>query len=384
MAVAAAKHIVLVGGGHAHVVVLKSFAEKPEPGITVTLVTREVMAPYSGMLPGFVAGHYTYAQCHIDTRRLGEWAGARVIQGEVIGIDRASRRIEIADQPSLSYDLVSIDVGITPRLDDIDGAARHGIAVKPVSTFAARWQAFEHAALEPRGPRQIVVIGAGAAGFELVLAMRHKLRTAAPVAGVDPDAFSFALVGGAALLPTHNAWARVLTRREIARQGVTLVEHDIVARVTPDTVHLASGRTIAADATLMATGAGPAAWFKTSGFPCDPAGFIAVRPTLQLLDDDDAFAVGDCASVLEHPREKAGVFAVRQGLPLAENLRLRARGLPDRPFTPQRQFLSLLSTGGKHAIASRNGIAFAGDFLWRWKDRIDRAFMAQFTVPPKR
>jgi selenide,water dikinase len=236
---------------------------KPEAGVVLTLVTREIEAPYSGMLPGFVAGHYTHAQCHIDAVRLANWAGARIIHGTVTGVDRAARRIAIEGRPPLGYDLLSIDVGITPLLDGIDGAAVHGIAVKPVSTFAGRWQALADAALKPDGPRRIVVIGSGAAGFELVLAIRHRFRTAARAAGIDPGAFSFTLVGGSTLLPTHNARARALARQEILRQGVTLVEDDQATRIEPGAVHLASGRTIAADAALLATQAGPAKWGGT-------------------------------------------------------------------------------------------------------------------------
>lgn len=378
----AGTHIVLVGGGHSHVTVIKMFGMKPEPGVVMTVIAKEIEAPYSGMLPGFVAGHYSYDACHIDLVRLASWAGARLIHGTVTGIDRTTRRVEIEGRPPLGYDLLSIDVGITPLLDTIEGAAEHGIAVKPVSTFAARWQALERAALSPNGPRRIAVVGSGAAGFELILAIRHRLRACAPSAGIDPDAFSFTLASGSELLPSHNARARTLARAEIAQQGVTLIENDRVVRVEAATLHFASGRTIATDAALLATQAGAAAWFETSALPRDDAGFLAVRPTLQLLDDEDVFAVGDCATVLEHPREKAGVFAVRQGPPLTENLRLRARGLTAKSFIPQSDFLTLLSTGCQHAIAARNGFALAGDMLWRWKDRIDRAFMDKFNVLP--
>lgn len=378
----ASTHVVLVGGGHAHVIALKSFGMKPEPGVVLTLIAKEIEAPYSGMLPGFVAGHYTYDQCHIDVVRLAAWAGVRVIHGSATGIDRAKRQVQIEGRPPLTYDLLSIDVGITPLLEGINGASAHGLAVKPVSTFAARWEELEQRALSRDGPRRIAVIGSGAAGFELVLAIRHRLRGEAPAVGIDPDAFSFALIGASELLPSHNAWARTLARRELEAQNVTLVENDRVVRMAPSAVHLASGRTVAADATLLATQAGPPSWLRESGLPCDDAGFIAVRPSLQLMDDDDVFAVGDCASVIDHPREKAGVFAVRQGPPLTDNLRLRARGMAAKPFTPQSNFLTLLSTGRRHAIAARNGLAVSGDLLWRWKDRIDRAFMDKFNVLP--
>lgn len=378
----ATTHLVLVGGGHAHVTVIKSLGMRPEPGVVVTVVSKDIEAPYSGMLPGFVAGHYTYEECHIDLVRLATWAGMRVVHGTVTGIDRGTRRIEIEGRAPLGYDLLSIDVGITPKLEAIKGADEHGIAVKPVSTFAARWREFEDRAMTAAGPRRIVVVGAGAAGFELVLAARHRLRTISAGRGVDARGFELTLIGGSSLLPSHNARARDLARRALERQGVTLLENSRVSEISASEIVLDNGRTIAADAVLLATNAGPAKWFETSGLPLDQRGFIAVRPTLQLTDDDDVFAVGDCSTVLEHPREKAGVFAVRQGPPLTENLRRRARNEIATPFVPQTGFLTLLSTGGQHAIAARNGLAMSGGWVWRWKDRIDREFMDKFNVLP--
>jgi len=379
---AAGKHLVLIGGGHAHVVVVKSLGMQPEPGLVVTMIAKELDAPYSGMLPGLVAGHYEADECHIDLVRLANWAGVRLVHGAVTGIDRATRRVHIAGRAPLGYDLVSIDVGITPSLDGIAGAAEHALAVKPVSSFAPRWLELERKALSPDGPRRIGVIGAGAAGLELVLSMRHRLLTRAPAVGIEPGAFSFVLMGAGGLLPRHNAAARRLAHRELARQGVVLIENDAVVALEPGRALCRSGRTIPLDAALVASKAAPASWFKGCGLPVDEGGFVAVRPTLQLLDDDDAFAVGDCASVLEHPREKAGVFAVRQGPPLTENLRLRARGSAAVPFTPQKKFLTILAMGGQQAIAARGSWAISGGWVWRWKDRIDRPFMEKFNVLP--
>jgi selenide, water dikinase len=378
----ASRHVVLIGGGHSHVTVVKSFGMKPEPGVVVTLIANELDALYSGMLPGLIAGHYTYDECHIDLVRLTSWAGARLIHGSAIGIERASKRVLIEGRPSLGYDLLSIDVGITPKLTSILGAAAYGIAVKPVSTFFGRWSELEQAALTADGPRRIVLVGAGAAGFELVLAIRHRFLTRASELGLDPSQFVFSLIGSGGLLPTHNNRARKLARQFIAEHKVALVEGDRVVQIEPTRVTLASGISIDADAILLSTEAGPAEWFGTTDLPKDDRGFLAVRPTLQLLNDDDIFAVGDCATVLEHKREKAGVFAVRQGLPLTENLRRRVRGANAKPFVPQTEFLTLLSTGGKHAIAARNGLALSGRWVWKWKDRIDRTFMNKFNFLP--
>src|SRR5438309_9882660 len=139
--VAIAQDLVLVGGGHAHVHVLKSFGMRPVPGVRVTLVTRDVETPYSGMLPGYVAGHYSFSECHIDLRRLARFAGARLIHDEAIGLDRAERRVLCRSHPPIRYDLLSLDIGSTPRLGDVAGAAEYTVSVKPIDRFGARWEA---------------------------------------------------------------------------------------------------------------------------------------------------------------------------------------------------------------------------------------------------
>ncbi len=374
--------IVLLGGGHAHVFVLKAFGMNPVPGVRLTLVAKELAAPYSGMLPGFVAGHYTLDDCQIDLVRLARFADARVIHGSANGVDRKQKRVAIEGRPSIRYDLLSIDVGITPLIGDIEGAASHAIAVKPVSIFAAKWQDLEARALEKDGPRRIVAVGGGAAGVELVLAARHRFRTLASGAGIAADAFSFALLAGGSLLPSHNTRARSLARKALTDANVDIIENDLAARISLGAVALASGRSIAADAVLISTRAAAPAWFAATDLPCDTQGFLAVKPTLQLIDDDDVFAVGDCASVVEHLRAKSGVFAVRQGPKVAYNLRRRAMGRPAAPFVPQQQFLTLLSLGDKRAIAARGPFASAGTWVWTWKDRIDRAFMDKFNILP--
>ena len=374
--------IVLLGGGHAHVFVLKAFGMNPMPGVRLTLVAKELDAPYSGMLPGFVAGHYTLDDCQINLVRLARFAGARVIHGAANGIDRKGKRVTIEGRPSIRYDLLSIDIGITPLIDEIEGAATHAIAVKPVSLFAPKWRAFEARAMGKDGARRIVAVGGGAAGVELILAAHHRFRTLASGAGIAGDAFSFALVAGGILLPSHNTRARSLARKALNEADVDIIENDLAARISLDAVALASGRSIAADAVLISTRAAAPAWFAATDLPRDAQGFLAVKSTLQLTDDDDVFALGDCASVVEHPRAKSGVFAVRQGPKVADNLRRRAMGHSATPFVPQTQFLTLLSLGTKRAIAARWSVAAAGHWAWSWKDRIDRAFMDKFNILP--
>lgn len=382
-AVSTKKHLVLVGGGHAHVEVLRSLAMAPEPGLQITLIAKEPHAPYSGMLPGYVAGHYDQKACHIELARLSKLAGASLIHAEASGIDKTLKHVHILGRPSVTFNLLSIDTGITPAVDEIAGAAEHAVAVKPISTFIPRWQELRARALHPDGPRRIAVVGTGAAGFELVLAIRHWLRQMAPRHALSPDAFAFTLIGSGPLLPRHNACARHLARRELDTAGVTLIEGDAVASVAASSIELASGRMIASDATLLATKAEPPAWFRTTGLALDPAGFLAVEPSLQVQGETDIFAVGDCATVVKYPREKAGVFAVRQGPPLTHNIRLRARGQEAVPFEPQERFLTILACGDKRAIAARGRFAARGAWAWWLKDRIDRAFMRKYQDMPE-
>jgi selenide,water dikinase len=373
------KHLVLIGGGHAHVFVLRAFGLKPLPGVEITLIAKEPLAPYSGMLPGFVAGHYTLEECQIDLRRLARFAGVRLIVGAATGIDRINRRVHIGGQESVPYDVLSIDVGITPDMSDIAGAAEHALAVKPVSEFAPKWLDLLARAEAPEGPRHIVAVGGGAAGVELILAARFRLTASRSWAERAANPFSYTLIAGTGVLPSHNARAQRLAQVALQRGGVRVIEGDSAVAITPDRVRLRSGLELPSDAALVSTRAKAPAWLAGTGLARDAGGYLALRPTLQTISDDDVFAAGDCATVLEHPREKAGVFAVRQGPVLADHLRryLEMRQLD--PFVPQLRFLTLVSLGEKSAIASRGGWAAAGHWAWLWKDYIDRRFMARFS-----
>ncbi|MGE0735898.1 MAG: selenide, water dikinase SelD [Alphaproteobacteria bacterium] len=370
--------IVLVGGGHAHVHVLKAFGMRPEKGVRVTLITRDLETPYSGMLPGVIAGHYAPEAAHIDLMRLATAASARLIHAEAVGLDRVARRVMLAGRAPVAYDLVSIDVGITPALEPIEGAAEHGIVVKPIGSFMTKFDALRACCRRPDGPRRIAVIGGGAGGVELLLSMRARLLADAREAGLATEDFSFALITAGALLKGHNERVRAAFRRIFVARGIALYEHRPVRAIGPGAIDAESGAPIAADAVIVTTDAAAPAWFRGTGIALDPSGFLAVGPTLQALNDPAIFAAGDAAALVETPREKAGVFAVRAGPPLAENLRRRALDRPLRPWRPQRAHLALVSTGERYAVASRAGIKLEGAWLWRLKDWIDRRWMRKY------
>ncbi|MGF1553568.1 MAG: FAD-dependent oxidoreductase [Paracoccaceae bacterium] len=371
-------HLVLVGGGHAHALVLEDFARRGPPQSTrITLVAREAMAPYSGMLPGMIAGRYAAEEAHIDLAPLAKAAGARLVADAAVGLDARARRLSLAGGGTIGFDAISLDVGITPRLDGIEGAARHAVAVKPISTFLPKWRALLDAARRADGPRRIAVAGGGAAGFELALAIRERLLAEVP----DPAALGVTLVAGEALLPGLGARARRLGRAALARRGIALVEHDRAAAIESARLTLASGRVLDADAALVTTGARAPGWFADTDLPRDEAGFLAARDTFQLAGLDHVLAVGDCATVAAHPRPKAGVIAVRQGPPLARALRRLAAGEAPEPFAPQSRWLQILTLDRTRAIAAYAGLAAEGAWAMTLKDRIDRRFMARFPRP---
>jgi selenide,water dikinase len=361
--------VVLVGGGHAHVHVLKNLSA--EPGLRLTLVTRDLATPYSGMLPGVVAGIYTPEVAHIDLVRLAAKTGARLVHGEAVGLDRANKRVVIADGEPISYDVVSIDVGIQPSLSAIAGAAEHGIAVKPIGLFLNKLDILLAQARKPNGPRRIVVIGGGAGGVELLLSIRTRLVAEAP------GAFSFALITDGEILGLHNSRVRAAFRRVLAERNIVTYEHARARTITSTAIELQNGETIAADAVVVTTDAAAPAWFRDTGLALDAKGFLAVNDALQAASDPDVFAAGDCAS-LPSPREKAGVYAVRAGPPLADNLRRRANGEGLKPWQPQRRHLALISTGERYAIASRGIFKAEGAWVWTLKDWIDRRWMRQW------
>jgi selenide, water dikinase len=373
MTAAARTDIVLLGGGHAHVHVLKAFAMRPEPAVRITLITRDLETPYSGMLPGVVAGLYDVDEAHIDLMRLATASGARLIHAEAIGLDRASRRVELSGRPPISYDLLSIDVGITPALSVIAGAQEHAIAVKPIGSFLGKLDELLARCRAPGGPRRIAVIGGGAGGTELLLSLRSRLQADLP--GAE---FSFTLVTGGELLESHNARVRAAFRRIFAQRGIALHEHRKVSAVTRDGIALEGGTQLAADAVLVTTDAAPPPWFAATGLALDAGGFLAVGPTLQVTNDPDVFAAGDCAGLVASPRPKAGVFAVRAGPPLADNLRRRVRGAAPTDWQPQRTHLALISTGERYAVASYGPLKAEGAWLWTVKDWIDRRWMRMY------
>jgi selenide,water dikinase len=361
------RDLVLVGGGHTHALVLRQLAMAPLPGLRVTLVNPLPDAPYTGMLPGHVAGHYPRADLEMDLVKLARLAGARLVLDRAVGLQ--DNAILLANRPALDFDVASIDIGISSALPDVPGFMDNGVAAKPLGDYAARWAEYVARVKAGQVAAQIVILGAGVAGVELALSMDHRLRAhPRQITVIERDR----------ALPHLGRAARGRLLAEMARVGISLIEGAEVAQVVPGAVHLADGREIPATLTLGAAGSRPQGWLAGTGLDLTE-GYITVGPTLQSVTRADVFAVGDCAHMQHAPRPKAGVFAVRQAPVLYHNLIASLSGQGGlRAYHPQRDYLKLISLGDRRALADKWGLPQQGAWLWRLKHRIDVKFMRMF------
>jgi selenide,water dikinase len=378
------KDIVLVGAGHSHVGVLRMFGMKPMPGVRLTLITRQVHTPYSGMLPGMIAGLYEPDEAHIDTGPLTRFANARLYHGEVIGLDLAARQVICRDRPPVPYDILSINIGSTPSARQIPGVAEHAIPVKPIDGFIARFEAARARVLEAKGRARIGVVGGGAGGVELLLSLHRRLTRDVAAAGFDPAGLAFTLITATdELLPTFPTRMRRRFAEILRERGIGLVAGGRATEVRADAVLVEGNGPVALDEVFWTTRAAPAAWLAETGLALDDEGFIRVSETLQSVSHPDVFAAGDIACINGHAPPKSGVYAVRSGPPLAGNLRRILQGRPLARYRPQREALYLISTGERHALGARNGLTVEGAWVWTLKDFIDRRFMAKFNELPE-
>ncbi|NQU62162.1 MAG: selenide, water dikinase SelD [Rhodospirillales bacterium] len=378
------KDLVLIGGGHSHVIALKMFGMNPLPGVRITVIARDVDTPYSGMLPGYLADHYKFDEAHIDLRPLCQFAGARLYHDEAISIDLEAKQVVCKGRPAVPYDVLSINIGSTPSFNGISGAEEFTTPVKPINNFVDRWQILVKRVLDYPGPHRIAVVGAGAGGTELLLAAQYRLGNLLAERGRGKDGLEFHLFSKSeTILPSFDEGVQRRFEKILTARGVHVHTGVEIEKVTSGAITDADGTAIDLDEILWVTAAGAPSWLRQSGLPLDEEGFIQVRDTLQSISHTDVFAAGDIAAVVNHPRPKAGVFAVRQGLPLTENLRRVLVGQPAKPFSPQRSFLALISTGDKQAVAAKWGLSAQGRWVWTWKNWIDQRFMRKFSELPE-
>jgi pyridine nucleotide-disulfide oxidoreductase family protein len=369
------KRLVLAGAGHAHALVLRELVRHPMPGVEIVVISPEPLAPYSGMVPGWLAGHYRFDEIAIDFAPLAAAAGARWCQGEIHALDPARRQLRLADGGTLDYEVLSLNVGSTLHAPPAEHAQM--LPLRPLAMLRRRYEPLLERWANERSDRPFVVtaVGGGAAGFEALLAVLSRLRALRPERAVQGSL----LTRGTSLLAGLAPAARRAAFRALDRAGVTVQ----LGGSWCEAVDRSS------DVVLWATGAQAHEWqrdpARRGALAVDDQGFVRIDEQLRSVSHPQVYATGDCASWPGEGLPKAGVHAVRMGPVLAGNLRAALRGPAGaadlRPHRPQRHFLALLATGDGRAIASRGPFGAEGAWAWRWKDRIDRHFLRQFEVP---
>jgi pyridine nucleotide-disulfide oxidoreductase family protein len=365
------KQLVLAGAGHAHALVLLDLVRRPLRHTAVTVISPHALAPYSGMVPGWLAGRYRFDEIGIRFPQLAAAAGATWLQGEVDALDAKQRRLRLAEGRELSFDVLSLNVGSTLRPPE--DAGDRVLPMRPLAELHTRWERTlaEWSAAKGHAPLVVSAVGGGVAGFESLLAVLARLRATRPDRVVQGHLFARA----ATLLPELSAPARRAAQRALGAAGVQLHAGQAWQQSADP----------GSDLLLWATGAQALAWqldpLRRGALAVDAAGFVRIDATLRSLSHPQVFAAGDCASFEGGGLPKAGVFAVRMGPVLAANLRAAIEGAaPLRVYRPQRQHLVLLATADGRAIASRGPLGAEGRWVWRWKDRIDRSFVGRFAL----
>ena len=371
------KRLVLLGGGHAHVEVLRALSLMPEHRFDVTLVSPYPWLTYSGMIPGHFAGHYGLDDCTVDLRGLCERAQATLLLTSASLVCARQNEVVCANATVVPYDVLSLNVGSIAHLGKAKGVEQHATRMRPLEKAVKAWNDVLVRASDGR-MAAVTVVGGGAAGIELALAMNYRFQR---------DLYEVAthvrvLTDKPVFAPTLSAGARDRLALRMRRMGVEAHADSEVVEVGDGFIRLASGLEFATDAVFWAAGAAAPAWIRDSGFATDDRGFLLTNDLLQSPSHPNVFGAGDCVNVLGHPLPKAGVFAVRAGPALAANLLAALEERPPVPHLPRKRHLSIVSAGDRDAVASWGPFAIAGRWVWRWKDRIDRGWIARYRNLP--
>jgi selenide,water dikinase len=366
------KNVVLLGAGNAHLRFLKMFGMRPLPGLAVTLISEAPVIPYSAMVPGHIAGDYRWEEITIDLVRLCRKVNARFISARATCLDAANRKVGFDTRPELSYDVLSLGLGSLPARPASVTSLESSWPMRPLAGLLARLNSLEEQLRRSPRPFHLVVVGGGASGCELTLAIRKRFAAFAD--------FRITLVQShSQLLPQFAGKSARIFADLMAARGVAVRLNTQDTGGDERTLELNGTERLEYDAVLWATNAAPPDLLRSNGLRLSQDGFLLVDDTLQSVTDPAIFGTGDCISLKSYPDLlKNGVYAVREGAILFENIPRFLEERPLVPFRPQRVCLCLLNTSDDSAVLTYGPIVTKGKTV-RWlKERIDRAWMDSF------
>jgi selenide,water dikinase len=365
------RHILLAGGGHAHAVALRLLSERPpKTPLRLTVVAPDTQNLYSGALPGVIAGHWPIDAISVPLQPLCKAAGARFVQDAVIALDADKRIARLASGEDIVFDTLSLDIGSGIRQLGIPDPDEIAVPIRPIKTFLSRWQDAIQQMESGAAPPAVVIIGAGLAGIEVCLAIRHRLQTAL----TKPARVCLIDASDEIAAANHPALRRTLATA-LTRAGVEVLSGTRLTACKNGAAELSSGARIPAALVVNCAGSAPYPWVSETGLKTE-CGRVEVDACLRSTSHPHVWAAGDTSHFKPHPLEPAGVFAVRAGPVIAENIRHLARGEPLTEFHPQSDYLKLVSLGGKRAVAEKYGLTVTGGWVWRLKKSIDFSFLS--------
>lgn len=368
-------NIVFIGGGHSHIIALRLWGKKPVLGVNIIMISNVIKTPYSGMLPGYLAGYYNYDQSHINLEILAKFAKIKLIIDSVIDIDIKNKKVICESKNTINFDLLSIDIGSTPKSDEIEGAKLYTIPAKPVNLLIEKWE--EIINKSEKNKNQILtlnIIGGGAGGVELAMNIHQKLSTI-----LTNENFKINLIHKQEkILSNHHKLASKKITNILKNKNISIYLNSIVKKVYQDYLITESGLIINANYHFLVTQASAPLWLKNSTIATDKEGFILIKDTLQSINYDYIFATGDIATMINYSYPKAGVYAVKQGKSLYENICHWLNKKPLKSHHPQKYYLNIIGTGNQSAVAIWGNLAWESPLFWQWKKYLDHTFMEQF------
>ena len=364
--------LVLIGGGHSQITVLKKFGMKPIPGLRITLINKDFISSYSGMLPGYIAETYDRSQTEIDLLNLCKFSNSRLVIDKVIGLDLDEKLVILENRAPIIFDTLSINSGGEPNLGYIKGANEFSIPIKPISKLVKIIDGIKEKIKKLNGI-SISVVGGGAGGIELALALTQYLKTKQNIKEIEVNLIS----KGQYLAKAKNKISQNTILSFLKNNNINVILNEEVIEFGQNFIKTSKGTIINSKFNFLVTPISAPKWMSETGLSLDNSGFIRVNKFLQ-TSNENIFASGDVSSFENKNLPKAGVYAVRQGPILFKNLRAKILNYSLTSFKPQSSFLSLIGNGKDEAIFSWKGISFKSKFAWMLKRYIDESFMKKY------
>ncbi len=357
--------LVLIGGGHSHIMLMMELFKKPIKGNRITLISNEIDTPYSGMIPGFIEGIYTWRETHIDLYKLCFKLDIRFIHSEVLEISAFNKEIILKNRPKIKFDVLSINTGIKSNNKTIKGALKYCIPVKPISKLSNKFLN------EIKKNNNIAFIGGGPASVELALGLQKRFKN-------NKSNLQISIITGKnGLLSSFPPKTRKIAKQTLKNTKINVIEKVEVIEVQKDKLLLSNKTKLKIDKSILSTNAMPPEWIKKSDIILNPNNFIIVNDKFQ-TNYNYVFAAGDVVDFNNQNLSKSGVFAVKSGKPLAKSIRGFIQKKEAVPYKFNKNYLSIIGLSNGLAIATKYNLTFTSKFCFLLKKLIDLKFVKKF------